>query len=108
MATDTTRGIRMGFAAAYEAACERECVATQDACNRLAADIRGGRSELLSRLRSDTFRGYGGEVDGLHDLLMVAWKSADVLLVTGKTRDAWLTAIDDVQKRAWHDRCKAG
>lgn len=75
------------FATCIRGRCERECCATQDAVDKLAAEFGRGRAhfiDLLSRLTNTE----------LNDLVLVAWARSPLKLATGRSRDEWLTLLD--------------
>lgn len=89
--------LREFFLIHLENACERECPATQDAVDRLTAGMvaqstgNRGRAAMAEVLTSVHF-------NLLNELLCASdrkssrssWSQADILLVTGKSRETWL------------------
>jgi hypothetical protein len=89
-------GIRMMFAAVVEAKCDWECMATQDAVDRLLTQVSAGRNrtEALAHMRNRV----------LYTTMDFYWSltymtPSDVQLVTGHSRDWWL-AVHDKNSRA--------
>lgn len=66
-----------------------QCMATQDAIDRIVKDGFRGREDFISRFRKGDYTR-----QELCDAVMGHWKDTDIKLATGWSRDYWLGMID--------------